>query len=147
MKSFISIIVALCIAAPACAESGKFTLTSPDIKPMAFIKNEQVFNGFGCSGKNISPALAWKNPPAGTKSFALMVYDPDAPTGSGWWHWIIYNIPADINSLPEGAGTPDGLLLPPVVSRPLQTSASPVTVAPVRLSATSPIATFSRFTL
>eukprot|EP01037_Dinobryon_pediforme_P016316 gene16316-16493_t len=81
-----------------------FTLTSPDIKPNAKIADEQVFSGFGCSGKNISPALAWSGAPKGTKSFALSVYDPDAPTGSGFWHWVMFNIPADVMSLPKGAG-------------------------------------------
>ncbi|MEN8188438.1 MAG: YbhB/YbcL family Raf kinase inhibitor-like protein [Thermodesulfobacteriota bacterium] len=64
--------------------------------------NEQVLNGFGCSGDNISPQLDWSGEPAGTKSFAVTVYDPDAPTGSGWWHWVVFNIPADINRLAKG---------------------------------------------
>lgn len=76
------------------------------------LEHEQVFNGFGCDGKNVSPALAWKNAPAGTKSFALMVHDPDAPTGSGWWHWVVYDLPASAHSLPAGAGSADGKLLP-----------------------------------
>ena len=67
----------------------------------------------GCTGESKSPALEWKNPPAGTKSFALMVHDPDAPTGcAGFWHWIVYNIPADATSLPEGAGDATGSGLP-----------------------------------
>lgn len=114
MRYLASIIIVFCLVFPAsAAEKAVFTLTSPDIKNRTFIQNEQVFNGFGCSGLNKSPALAWKNPPAGTKSFALTVYDPDAPTGSGWWHWVVYNIPATVTSLPKGAGTPDGKLLPP----------------------------------
>jgi Raf kinase inhibitor-like YbhB/YbcL family protein len=61
----------------------------------------------------VSPALEWTDPPAGTKSFALMVHDPDAPTGgSGFWHWVVYNIPADTKSLPAGAGKADGSALP-----------------------------------
>jgi Raf kinase inhibitor-like YbhB/YbcL family protein len=82
------------------------TLTSPDMKPGAKIADEQVFNSFGCSGQNISPALNWSGAPKGTKSFALSVYDPDAPTGSGFWHWVIFNIPPDATSLPKNAGDP-----------------------------------------
>ena len=70
-----------------------FTLTSPDIAPGGRIAEAQVFNGFGCKGGNVSPALAGATRPPGTKSFALLVHDPDAPTGSGWWHWVVYNIP------------------------------------------------------
>src|SRR5471030_312946 len=82
------------------------TLTSPDIKPNATIADEQVFNAFGCSGKNMSPALSWSGAPKGVKSFAINVYDPDAPTGSGFWHWVVFNIPANATALPKGAGDP-----------------------------------------
>ena len=83
-----------------------FTLQSAEIKPNAPIAEAQVFKGFGCNGGNVSPSLSWSNAPAGTQSFAVTAYDPDAPTGSGWWHWIIFNIPADVTSLPVGAGNP-----------------------------------------
>jgi phosphatidylethanolamine-binding protein (PEBP) family uncharacterized protein len=76
-----------------------FMLTSPDLANGKTIAAAQVFNSFGCNGGNLSPALAWSNAPAGMKSFALLAYDPDAPTGSGWWHWVVYNIPADATSL------------------------------------------------
>lgn len=66
--------------------------------------NTQVFNGFGCTGDNISPELTWSNPPAGTKSFAITMHDPDAPTGSGWWHWVIFDIPANSSKLVSNAG-------------------------------------------
>nr|WP_236822624.1 YbhB/YbcL family Raf kinase inhibitor-like protein [Andreprevotia sp. IGB-42] len=66
---------------------------------------QQEFSGFGCSGVNISPALSWTNAPAGTRGFAVTVYDPDAPTGSGWWHWVVVNIPADTSGLAHGAGS------------------------------------------
>ena len=90
-----------------------FQLSSPDIKPGGPIANEQVFKGFGCNGGNVSPALAWKEAPKGTKSFALLVHDPDAPTGgAGWWHWAVYNLPADAKGLDKGAGTADGAKLP-----------------------------------
>ncbi|MBL8318478.1 MAG: YbhB/YbcL family Raf kinase inhibitor-like protein [Burkholderiaceae bacterium] len=101
----------LLAAAPAHAAGG-FTLASPSIKPGSMLTEAQVFNGFGCTGKNVSPALEWKNPPKGTKSFAVTVYDPDAPTGSGWWHWVVYNIPAASTMLAEGAGAADGKGLP-----------------------------------
>jgi Raf kinase inhibitor-like YbhB/YbcL family protein len=81
-----------------------FELTSPDIAPGAKISEEYVYNGFGCTGKNVSPTLKWSGAPGGTKSFALMLYDPDAPTGSGFWHWVMFDIPANVTELPQGAG-------------------------------------------
>lgn len=94
------------------AQGGSLKLSSPTIKPNSTLTLDQVFNGFGCSGKNISPALKWSGAPKGTKSFALSIYDPDAPTGSGWWHWVVYNIPANVTELPEGAGAAGGAKLP-----------------------------------
>lgn len=79
-----------------------FTLSSSDIGGQA-TKTEE-FNGFGCTGQNQSPHLSWKNAPKETKSFAITVYDPNAPTGSGWWHWVVFDIPSDINELVTGAG-------------------------------------------
>jgi len=73
------------------------TLTSQDLIGQMSIN--QVFNGFGCSGKNMSPQLKWISSPIGTKSFAITIYDPDAPTGSGWWHWIIFDISKDVNQI------------------------------------------------
>ena len=93
---------ALLLTAPILAHAGKFSLTSTDLKPGARIAEKHVFKGFGCEGANLSPALEWKNAPQGTKSFALTVYDPDAPTGSGWWHWVVFNLPATVTSLPQG---------------------------------------------
>jgi Raf kinase inhibitor-like YbhB/YbcL family protein len=84
-------------------EAAAFTLQSAAFKNNAAIPEKYSFNAMGCTGQNVSPPLEWKNAPAGTKSFALMAHDPDAPTGSGWWHWVVYNIPADATSLPEGA--------------------------------------------
>ncbi len=98
--------------APTPAKDAAFTLTSAAFAPGGMLTNEQVYDGFGCTGKNVSPALAWTNAPGGTKSFALMVHDPDAPTGSGWWHWVVYNLPASAHSLPAGAGSADGKHLP-----------------------------------
>ena len=94
------------------AFAGDFKLSSPNLKPGGEIDMAQVFNGFGCTGKNVSPELNWSGAPAETKSFALTVYDPDAPTGSGWWHWIVFNIPSDTKSLASGAGAVDAGKLP-----------------------------------
>ena len=76
------------------------TLTSKDLKGQLSIT--EVFNGFGCTGKNISPELSWNSAPKETKSFAVTVYDPDAPTGSGWWHWLVFNIPVSTQGFAKG---------------------------------------------
>lgn len=100
-------------ALAGAAQAGSFKLASSDIQPNATIADAQVFNGFGCTGQNVSPALKWTGAPAGAKSFALQVHDPDAPTGgAGWWHWVVVNIPATATELPQGAGTADGNALP-----------------------------------
>jgi Raf kinase inhibitor-like YbhB/YbcL family protein len=97
-------LAALSLATPAAA-GGEFTLRSADVKPGGLLREEQVFDGFGCSGANVSPQLSWANAPRGTRSFALTVYDPDAPGGSGWWHWVVYDVPATATELPRGAGS------------------------------------------
>ncbi|MBN2483636.1 MAG: YbhB/YbcL family Raf kinase inhibitor-like protein [Candidatus Omnitrophica bacterium] len=89
-----------------------FVLKSPQLKPGQRMPDAQVYNSFGCTGKNISPALSWEGAPEKTKSFAITMYDPDAPTGSGWWHWIVFNIPAKVTSLPANAGKIDSRSLP-----------------------------------
>ncbi len=104
---------ALVIMTPIVAKKpAGFTLISAEVAAGATIKAPQVFNGMGCTGNNISPSLSWKGAPAKAKSFALTMYDPDAPTGSGWWHWVVYNIPASATSLVAGAGDPKKNLLP-----------------------------------
>jgi len=100
-------VAALLASSAWAAQAAGFTLSSPTIKPGSMLTDAQVFKGFGCEGKNVSPALKWSGAPSGTKSYAVTVYDPDAPTGSGWWHWVVYNIPATTTELPEGAGAAD----------------------------------------
>ena len=87
-----------------------FTLESETLGGNATTTEE--FNGFGCTGKNTSPQLSWSNAPEGTKSFAITMYDPDAPTGSGWWHWVVFDIPSDVNSLLKNAGNIEKGLMP-----------------------------------
>ncbi|GGW65958.1 YbhB/YbcL family Raf kinase inhibitor-like protein [Alishewanella tabrizica] len=84
--------------------SERFVLTSPSLKEGHFMAKMQEFDGFGCNGQNISPELNWQNAPAGTKSFAVTVFDPDAPTCSGFWHWLVTDIPLAATGLAEGAG-------------------------------------------
>jgi hypothetical protein len=95
------------------AQARAFELVSPDVKFDGPMPEKFTFNGFDCHGQNVSPALDWSTPPEGTKSFALMVHDPDAPTGgAGIWHWVVVNIPATARSIAEGAGSADGAKLP-----------------------------------
>ncbi len=100
--------VALLFAVPVLA----LELSSPDFADGRRIADEQVFNGFGCHGGNVSPALRWSGEPAGTKGFAITMFDPDAPTGSGWWHWVVFDLPAPVHELPAGAGDPGSGSMP-----------------------------------
>lgn len=97
---FAGLMVATTLTVPAMADD--FTLTSPDIAEGQQLSSDFVFQGFGCDGGNVAPSLAWSGAPEGTESFAITVYDPDAPTGSGWWHWFAFNIPADITEMESG---------------------------------------------
>lgn len=107
-----NLVIVVGLLSPSLALAAPFHLSSPDVKPGSKIGEKFVYKGFGCSGENVSPSLEWKDAPKDTKSFALTVYDPDAPTGSGWWHWVVVNIPATVTALPLGAGTADGHTLP-----------------------------------
>jgi Raf kinase inhibitor-like YbhB/YbcL family protein len=105
-------LLALTSTHPSLAQD-KFNLTSSDLQPNTAISSKFIFSGFGCEGQNVSPELTWTGAPAGTKSFALLVHDNKAPTGgAGWWHWVVYNIPATGRQLLQGAGTADGAMLP-----------------------------------
>lgn len=101
------------IAYIACLNNGisqTFTLKSSDIGGQATQK--QFYNGMGCNGQNISPQLSWENAPEGTSYYAITMYDKDAPTGSGFWHWVVFNIPATVTELKSGAGELAKKLLP-----------------------------------
>ena len=100
MKKILVLFVLLSVTFSLSAQT--FTLKINDVGGQATQK--QFANTFGCKGENISPQLAWENAPAGTQSFAVTIYDKDAPTGSGFWHWVIFNIPAGVNELKSGAG-------------------------------------------
>jgi Raf kinase inhibitor-like YbhB/YbcL family protein len=110
MKNWI--LITTLLGAAGLVHASGFELSSPDIKAGSLIDKKFEFNGFGCTGENKSPALQWRGAPKGTQSYAVTVYDPDAPTGSGWWHWSVINIPADVTELKPDAGAVGGANLP-----------------------------------
>ncbi|MES2677449.1 MAG: YbhB/YbcL family Raf kinase inhibitor-like protein [Pseudomonadota bacterium] len=101
MKKF-QLLAAICSLYFIVNSANAMTISSADFKEGETIKEANVFNGFGCQGKNISPQIIINDIPANAKSLALTVYDPDAPTGSGWWHWVVYNIPAKTKTIFSG---------------------------------------------
>lgn len=107
-----SLFCGLLLAGPTFAQSAEFTLNSNDLQQGQHMSAKQEYMGFGCTGQNISPQLSWSNAPEGTKAFAILAYDPDAPTGSGWWHWQVVNIPAEVTMLEAGAGNAEAPKLP-----------------------------------
>jgi Raf kinase inhibitor-like YbhB/YbcL family protein len=108
MKNLFILITATCTFLFSSAQT--FTLKSNDIGGQATQK--QMLNAYGCTGENASPQLFWENAPEGTQSFAVTMYDKDAPTGSGFWHWVVFNIPANITELKSGAGDITKSLMP-----------------------------------
>jgi Raf kinase inhibitor-like YbhB/YbcL family protein len=123
VRPFLSVVVSSAVAVGYISMSGcgggnadaqmpVFTVSSPDLASGTFA-TQYILTGFGCTGGNISPEVRWANPPAGTKSFTLNVFDPDAPTGSGFWHWAVYNIPPTATGLARGAGNSPATLPAP----------------------------------
>lgn len=110
MKIFFSTLVSLTIFTHTLLAQKTFTLQSSTLSGQATKLEE--FNGFGCNGNNQSPALSWSNAPVGTKSYAITMYDKDAPTGSGFWHWVVFDLPANVTELKANAGNLAGNLMP-----------------------------------
>ncbi|UPT56624.1 YbhB/YbcL family Raf kinase inhibitor-like protein [Dickeya zeae] len=109
-------VLCLAMASPLALAAG-FTLTSSELSSGHFSTSQLLSEsyGFGCSGANKSPSFSWSGAPAGTKSFVLQIYDRDAPTGLGWVHWQVVNIPAGVSSLPanvtaDNKGLPAGAM-------------------------------------
>ena len=101
MKKRYLVLLSALIFISISAWSQTFTLYSESVAGQATEK--EFANMFGCEGENVSPQLHWENAPEGTKSFAITVYDPDTPTGSGFWHWLVTDIPVDMTEIEEGA--------------------------------------------
>lgn len=114
MKKFAALTSAFGLASllAACSNQPHMTVSSTDIVSGQKMPKAHEFAGFGCNGDNLSPQLSWANAPANTKSFAVTAYDPDAPTGSGWWHWVVVNIPTEVTQLETGAGSLNSPKLP-----------------------------------
>jgi Raf kinase inhibitor-like YbhB/YbcL family protein len=110
----ITLLVPVRVAAQGkSAPHSKFVLSSPDAQLAAKVPEVYTANLFGCSGGNISPPLQWSGAPAGTKSFVVTLFDPDErSTPSGWWHWVVYDLPGTVDKLPKAAGVEHSSVLP-----------------------------------
>jgi Raf kinase inhibitor-like YbhB/YbcL family protein len=106
MRQFLIPVVTSTIVAVSTLpiQASSFSVESEQFKNGGKLPQSTIYQGFGCTGDNMSPQLSWQNAPKGTKSYVVTLFDPDAPTGVGWWHWIVFNIPADVNLLDVDAG-------------------------------------------
>jgi Raf kinase inhibitor-like YbhB/YbcL family protein len=111
-RMFAAIMGGIAASLALSALAADFKLMSTDIGPDKPLAQDFVFSGFGCTGGNQSPSLSWSGAPAGTKSFAVALFDPDAMQGRGFWHWLMVNIPASTTMLSRDAGKNDGSKLP-----------------------------------
>lgn len=121
MLRLMTTIAAAAVGTAALAQN--FTLKSNELS--GWMNPRQYANERGFDGQNQSPELSWDHVPAGTKTFAVTIYDMDAPTGHGFWHWVIFNIPTDVRELPTGAGTPEGYLAPSEAVQSLNDTGKP----------------------
>jgi Raf kinase inhibitor-like YbhB/YbcL family protein len=123
MRALLALLVSVCLVLlallgplPAAAQQApSLQVTSANFADGDFLPADHILSasfGFGCSGGNMSPQLSWSGAPDDTKSFAVTVFDPDAPTGSGFWHWVVVNIPPTVTELPLDAGNPSNRNLP-----------------------------------
>jgi len=112
MQTALTAALIACVVLVAQAQSPEFTITSSAFKAGAAIPHVYAYSGYGCDGRNTSPEVAWDGAPPETKAFALTMFDPDARSGQGWWHWIVFNIPATATKLQTNAGSGSGDLMP-----------------------------------
>jgi Raf kinase inhibitor-like YbhB/YbcL family protein len=101
-------------SAPNSVATPPFALDSMDIREGEMMSDSHVLNARGCNGLNLSPDLHWSYAPARTGSFAVTLFDPDAKSGHGWWHWLLFDIPQTVNHLPTGAGDPERAFMPAI---------------------------------
>ena len=116
LRIFGIMLLAAATSAAHPAHTG-LVLTSTEVQAGHTMSAAQMYDQFGCTGANESPSLQWRGAPANTKSFAVTLYDPDAPTGSGLWHWVVYNIPATVNHLAKAPARPTGAGFRPAACR------------------------------
>jgi phosphatidylethanolamine-binding protein (PEBP) family uncharacterized protein len=145
MKTGLKVAAAIMVMISGTAIAAPFSVSSADMREGDALAQRHWFGGFGCTGGNISPQIAWQNAPAGTRSFAVTAYDPDAPTGSGWWHWTVVNIAQQVTSLAAGAGDKNNAKLPAGAVQGAMTLAMRALAARVRPPAINRIATALRY--